>query len=137
MPARLRILLLAALLAGCGEAQGPEIQIPSTPPATPPGTLRVVFSLTGSTASPPAAAGAGRIEFEFTGTHVVLEAAVGDTHRALMERIAREFMADGWTLHLEPGDSPRMFLHLAPGTTKFDVHVQSSVPGAGATWVLQ
>lgn len=146
-PLRALLLGLAAALAGCSDpaeapaAERPRLEIPPPPriPAFPPpdlapGTPAVIISLTGTLDAERLAAAGGRLVLHVNDSLVEVQAESGDTIRTLLEKAARSFMADGWRLHLEDGEAPRLFLHMRPGLINLSVQTSSQVPGIGVSW---
>ena len=98
--------------------------------------MSIVIVLHGEPDAEVLAQSRGRLILNTNDTRVEVEAESGDTQRSLLEKAARKFLADGWILHLEDGDSPRLFLHLRPGAVNLSVQVASQVPGVGVSWSL-
>ncbi len=117
-------------------AEAPPIPIPSAPPSLPPGSLAIKIRLSGAPDQARLAERPGILMLRNNDTEVAVAVAAGDSLRSMLEKVARRFLADGWTLHLEPGESPSLYLYLPPGEVNLGMSVSSQVPGVGISWSL-
>lgn len=113
-----------------GAAAAPLPPIPNTVPDLPPGCTAIVIRLSGAPQIPDPFPPEGvRMRVKGNDTDAVVEVAPGDDLNSLTEKLARCFLADGWTLHLEPGDPPSLYLYLPPGPITMNFQMQAGIPG--------
>lgn len=115
----------------------PQKPIPDRPPALPANSIAVCISITTAPDSAdPSPLQAGWLEVHMDDTLARAEVRPGDTPRHAMETLARVLLDDGWTLHLEPGPTPDLYLYLPPGPINLSTRTSSTVPGLGIGWSL-
>jgi hypothetical protein len=119
----------------------PPKLIPDHPPSLPDGSvaIRIIMRIAPAAADSAAAAApptSGWLEISMNDTRARVPMLSTDSPRSAMEALARVMLDDGWTLHLEPGTTPDLYLYLPPGPVDLNTVTQSSVPGVSLGWNL-
>ncbi len=128
----------AAPQAGTDTAPEPALPpIPEEVPSLPPGSMAILIQVTGEPRyADPVPERGYFIELRGNETDATIQVEPGEDVRTMTEKLARRFLADGWTLHLERSDPPKLYLYLPPGEINLNFAGGSGVPGVGISWAL-